>query len=186
MNSANYTLYIASKVRKSSICANICSKDNNISIYYLGTSFGGLLRYIFEGSRYLFEAHCISENRIIKYSLWYTDELGKTFLNDHLNSESCYGYLNFLGQKVFRISKGHNELLKVKIKTIKTKDIFICDNEVLAELFPYSALSHLAMPDFKCFHINVNNIVKFDLRILLSYLIWKIIDKMDIYSCGLD
>ena len=52
----------------------------------------------------------------------------------------------------------------------KTQDIFICDNEVLAELFPYSALSHLAMPDFKCFHININNIVKFDLRILLSYM----------------
>lgn len=35
MNSANYTLYIASKVRKSSICANICSKDDNISITWV-------------------------------------------------------------------------------------------------------------------------------------------------------
>ena len=58
MTLPDYTLYLTNKMEKSSICARVCSEETNIFVNYLGTDFRWL-KFIFEGSRYLFEATCV-------------------------------------------------------------------------------------------------------------------------------
>ena len=184
MISPDYTLFFANKVVKSSICANISSEDMNIYVYYLGIDFK-LSKFIFEGSRYIFNVRCVSENRVDNYSLWYNGGSGKPILEDDSNLEYCYGYLSFLGQRTLCISKRKKEILKIKVKTTDKNDTFVCKNEIVAELFPCSALNQLTMQNSDCLQIMVKDKSIFDMRILLLYTIWKIIDKMDIYSCGI-
>lgn len=180
---SGYTLHLANKMKESFICAEVCSEGMNIFVRYLGRDFK-LLRF-FEGSRYIFDARCVWENRIDNYSLWYSGGYGRPFLNDDLHLECCYGYTNFLGQRILCISKQKKEILKIKIKKNNNKDMFICKNEIVAELSSCPIFRQTEMQYSDCLQVMIKNKAKFDVRILLLYIIWKIIDKMDIYSCGI-